>query len=53
MPALVTDTGQYAATHGTAGRTEERLARPGQRGTPPAMTASGGLKPGEGPRERT
>ncbi len=43
MPAVITDTGQHAATGGTVGRIEERLARPGQRpGTLPALTARGG-----------
>ena len=43
MPALITDTGQHAATRGTVGRIEERLARPGQRaGTLLALTAGGG-----------
>ncbi len=44
MPALITDTGQHAATQGTVGRIEGRLARPGQRAGPrPAITAGGGL----------
>ncbi len=43
MPALITDTGQHAATRGTVGRIGERLAGPGQRaGTLPALTAGGG-----------
>ncbi len=43
MPALVTDTGQHAATRGTVGRIEERLPSPGRRaGVLPALTAGGG-----------